>query len=76
MAKFASFLLGKGPADVLAPSRLFLYQDQYVVSTGAPVHLKMTVRGQLCKHRVSMGMAWGSCRFGGVDTLPRDMAGQ
>jgi CubicO group peptidase (beta-lactamase class C family) len=45
MAKFASFLLGKGPADVLAPSRLFLYQDQYVVSTGAPVHLKMTVLG-------------------------------
>ena len=28
MAKFASFLMGKGPADVLAPSRLLHYQDQ------------------------------------------------
>jgi CubicO group peptidase (beta-lactamase class C family) len=43
LAKFASFLMGKGPADVLAPSRLLLYQDRYVASTGAPVHLKMTV---------------------------------
>jgi CubicO group peptidase (beta-lactamase class C family) len=34
MAKFASFLMGKGPADVLAPSRLLNYQDQYVVPTG------------------------------------------
>jgi CubicO group peptidase (beta-lactamase class C family) len=36
MAKFASFLMGKGPADVLAPSRLLHYQDQYVVRTGEP----------------------------------------
>jgi CubicO group peptidase (beta-lactamase class C family) len=45
MAKFASFLMGKGPADVLAPSILLQYQDQYVVPTGAPVRLKMTVLG-------------------------------
>jgi CubicO group peptidase (beta-lactamase class C family) len=36
MAKFASFLMGKGPADVLAPPRLLYYQDQYVVRTDAP----------------------------------------
>ena len=36
MAKFASFLMGKGPADVLAPSRLLHYQNQYVVPTGGP----------------------------------------
>lgn len=36
MAKFASFLMGKGPADVLAPSRLLHYQDQYVVPTSGP----------------------------------------
>jgi CubicO group peptidase (beta-lactamase class C family) len=36
VAKFASFLMGKGPADVLAPSRLLHYQDQYVVRTDAP----------------------------------------
>jgi CubicO group peptidase (beta-lactamase class C family) len=45
MAKFASFLMGKGPADVLAPPRLLHYQDQYVVSTGAPLRLRMTARG-------------------------------
>ena len=45
MAKFASFLMGKGPADVLAPARLLNYQDQYVVSTGAPLRLRMTVLG-------------------------------
>ena len=37
MAKFASFLLGKGPEDVLAPSRLLNYQDQYVVPTGGQI---------------------------------------
>lgn len=36
LAKFASFLMGKGPADVLAPFRLLHYQDQYVVPTGEP----------------------------------------
>ena len=36
MAKFASFLMGKGPADVLAPSGLLRYQNQYVVPTGEP----------------------------------------
>ncbi len=36
LAKFASFLMGKGPADVLAPSKLLHYQDQYVVRTGEP----------------------------------------
>ena len=36
MAKFASFLMGKGPPDVLAPSRLLHYQDQYVVSASEP----------------------------------------
>jgi CubicO group peptidase (beta-lactamase class C family) len=36
MAKFASFLLGNGPADVLAPSKLLRYQDQYVVPTDEP----------------------------------------
>jgi CubicO group peptidase (beta-lactamase class C family) len=45
MAKFASFLMGKGPADVLATSVLLHYQDQYVVSTGAPLRLRMTVLG-------------------------------
>ena len=45
MAKFALFLMGKGSADVLAPSRLLNYQDQYVVSTGAPLRLRMTVLG-------------------------------
>lgn len=36
MAKFASFLMGKGPADVLPPSRLLHYQNQFVVPTGGP----------------------------------------
>ena len=36
LAKFASFLMGKGPADVLAPSRLLHYQDQSVVPAGEP----------------------------------------
>ena len=45
MAKFASFLMGKGPADVLAPARLLHYQDQYIVSTGAPVRLRLTALG-------------------------------
>jgi CubicO group peptidase (beta-lactamase class C family) len=31
MAQFASFLMGKGPTDVLAPASLLHYQDQYVV---------------------------------------------
>jgi CubicO group peptidase (beta-lactamase class C family) len=35
MAKFASFLMGKGPTDVLAPASLLHYQDQYVVPADA-----------------------------------------
>jgi len=34
MAKFASFLMGRGPASVLAPAKLLRYQNQYVVPTG------------------------------------------
>jgi CubicO group peptidase (beta-lactamase class C family) len=45
LAKFASFLMGKGPEDVLAPSRLLHYQDQYVGSAGAPVRVRVTVLG-------------------------------
>jgi CubicO group peptidase (beta-lactamase class C family) len=67
MAKFASFLMGKGPADVLAPSRLFLYQDQYAVSTGAPLRLKMTVLGPALQVRGIDGYGLGimSIRRGG-----------
>jgi CubicO group peptidase (beta-lactamase class C family) len=36
MAKFASFLMGRGPADVLTPSRLLYYQTHYVVPTNEP----------------------------------------
>jgi CubicO group peptidase (beta-lactamase class C family) len=59
LAKFASFLMGKGPADVLAPSRLVLYQEQYVTSTGAPVHLKMTVLGPALQIRGIDGYGLG-----------------
>jgi CubicO group peptidase (beta-lactamase class C family) len=59
MAEFASFLMGKGPSDVLAPSRLLLYQEQYVVSTGAPVHLKMTVLGPAVQVRGIDGYGLG-----------------
>jgi CubicO group peptidase (beta-lactamase class C family) len=34
MAKFASFLMGDGPASVLAPARLLHYQNDYVIPTG------------------------------------------
>jgi CubicO group peptidase (beta-lactamase class C family) len=59
LAKFASFLMGKGPADVLAPARLLLYEDQYVVSTGAPVHLKMTILGPALQVRGIDGYGLG-----------------
>jgi CubicO group peptidase (beta-lactamase class C family) len=36
MAKFASFLMGKGPTDVISPSKLLRYQNQYVVHTDEP----------------------------------------
>jgi CubicO group peptidase (beta-lactamase class C family) len=59
MAKFASFLMGKGPADVLAPDRLLHYQDQYIVSTGAPVRLRMTVLGPGLQQRTIDGYGLG-----------------
>jgi CubicO group peptidase (beta-lactamase class C family) len=59
MAKFASFLMGKGPADVLAPDRLLHYQDQYIVSTGAPVRLRMTVLGPGLQLRTIDGYGLG-----------------
>jgi CubicO group peptidase (beta-lactamase class C family) len=37
MAKFASFLMGKGPENVLAPAKLIRYQNQYVVPTGQAI---------------------------------------
>lgn len=51
--------MGKGPADVLAPARLLLYEDQYVVSTGAPVHLKMTILGPALQVRGIDGYGLG-----------------
>ena len=36
MAKFASFLMGKGPTDMISPSKLLRYQNQYVVPTDEP----------------------------------------
>jgi CubicO group peptidase (beta-lactamase class C family) len=59
LAKFASFLMGKGPADVLAPAKLLHYQDQYVVSTGAPLRLKMTVLGPGLQLRMIDGYGLG-----------------
>jgi CubicO group peptidase (beta-lactamase class C family) len=59
MAKFASFLMGKGPPDVVAPSRLLYYQDQFVVSMGAPLRLRMTVLGPALQLRRSGGYGLG-----------------
>jgi CubicO group peptidase (beta-lactamase class C family) len=59
LARFASFLMGEGPVDVLAPARLLDYQDQYVVSTGAPLRLKMTALGPGLQLRGNDGYGLG-----------------